>query len=296
MREFHLGIIGGCLTHQPGIPMSQLYHRQLGAMLSERCGLHLKIHVAREFERDAADRLDTLLGQSKLDAVMVHVRHDFTRKARLVVIITEPERVRYVLHPSLFRRNRHDWTAVERQGFPGCRQLAARKRPVVQPAEPAAATAQPSDALRADTLEMTTGATRILGMRVRDLFHWGGWLVGLANWAMRDELQLLANVRSRCAEAGLRLIVMGSSRRPDDRWLDNLCQQLDRRLRKEMSRSAIPYCSLDQINDHTGRRMIKPDGFHFTAEGHRYVAEKLGEVLLPVLLCSQSSRRLPNGG
>jgi lysophospholipase L1-like esterase len=94
---------------------------------------------------------------------------------------------------------------------------------------------------------------------------------------------MLEDLRNRCRELGLPLLVLGPSRRPDDFWLDRLCVKLDKRLRIETWQRGIPYSDLMAISDQQGERMYRPDGFHLTSSGHAYVADQLEQALMPIV-------------
>jgi hypothetical protein len=284
MRDFTLGIIGGCLTHQVGVPKSGLYHQRLKRRLSETVRVNLKVRIARDFEEEPVVRLASLVAENSLDAVMLHVRSAFVGKASLVTIAPTPAEFRYYLHPFLFRPWHSGWAEVQNADFAGCVMLGRRKNPVTTPSTGGEnANSAGSVAERKDWGDTVPGATRIAGVSIRDLFFLGGSLCGLDSWAIRDELRMLQDVRAQCEELELPLFVLGPSRRPDNFWLDRLCKKLDVRLREECSKHALPYCDLMRASDQRGRRMYRADGFHFTEEGHGYCAEQLAGVIEPWL-------------
>lgn len=280
MRDFTLGIIGGCLTHQVGVPKSDLYHQRLKRKLAEDGLANLKVRIAREFEQEHVHRLESLLKEHRLDAVMVHVRSAFVGKASLVVVSATPSEFLYYLHPFLFRPWRSGWAEVQNSGFAGRRTIGRRKNPVARQLRDLQVSGDSSQAAEpTDWADVVPGATRIAGVSIRDLFYLGGALCGLDAWAIRDELRMLDDLRVRCAELGVQLFVMGPSRRPDSFWLDRLCKKLDERLRRACSEWAVPYCDLMRVTDEKGVRMYRPDGFHLTAEGHGYCAERVLSVV-----------------
>ena len=282
MRDFTLGIIGGCLTHQVGVPKSELYHQRLKRKLAEDGLANLKVRIAREFEQEHVDRLESLLNEHRLDAVMVHVRSAFVGKAPLVVVSATPSEFRYYLHPFLFCPWRSGWAEVQNSGFAGCKMISRRKNPVARQLRDLQVSGDSSQAAEpTDWADVVPGATRIAGVSIRDLFHLGGALCGLDAWAIRDELRMLDGLRFRCADLGVPLFVMGPSRRPDSFWLDRLCKKLDERLRKACSEWAVPYCDLMRVTDEKGVRMYRPDGFHLAAEGHGYCAGQVLRLITP---------------
>jgi hypothetical protein len=275
VRDFNLGIIGGCLTHQPGIPKSELYHQRLAKRLEQSKGIRLRVRIARDFRQEHVFRLESLLKEHRLDAVMVHVRSEFCGKAACVVTVHSEGEFRYYLHPFLFRPWRSGWAGVENAGFAGCRLILRRPSPVTQATDRDCK----SDDDQKDWADIVPGALRVGGVRIRDTFYVGGVLTGLDNWAIRDELRMLEDLHTRCKELGLPLLVLGPSRRPDDYWLDRLCVKLDARLRAATKKMSLPYADLMAVNDAKGVRMYRPDGFHMNAGGHSYVADQLARVL-----------------
>jgi len=275
VRDFNLGIIGGCLTHQPGIPKSELYHQRLAKRLEQSKGTRLRVRIARDFRQEHVFRLEGLLKEHRLDAVMVHVRSEFCRKAALIVTIHTGGEFRYFLHPYLFRPWRSGWAALENSGFAGCRLVLRRPSPVGQ-----AATSESSGGEdQEDHADIVPGAVRVGGLAVRDLLYGGGVLAGLDGWAIRDELRMLEDLYVYCRDLGLPLLVLGPSRRPDNHWFDRLCVKLDARLRAATKKMSLPYADLMAVNDAKGVRMYRPDGFHMNAGGHSYVADQLARVL-----------------
>ena len=104
MTEFHLGIIGGCSSHQRDTPLNALYHRQLAEMLAADPGVRLRSRIVRAFDRPYTQRLDQLLAGPPIDAVMVHIRLSMVMQSRLLMTRYEHGRPRLAFNPALFRR------------------------------------------------------------------------------------------------------------------------------------------------------------------------------------------------
>lgn len=290
MRDFTLGIIGGCLTHQVGVPKSELYHQRLKHKLAEDGRANLKVRIARDFEKEHVHRLESLINEHRLDAVMVHVRSAFVGKAPLVVVSATPSEFRYYLHPYLFRPWRTGWAEAQNSDFAGCMLIGRRKNPVARQLQHIRISSDSAEAAEpTDWADILPGATRIAGVSIRDMFYLGGALCGLDGWAIRDELRMLEDLRVRCEQLGLPLFLLGPSRRPDNFWLDRLCKKLDARLRTACSEWGVPYSDLMQVNDDKGERLYRPDGFHLTTTGHSYCVSQLARILEPWLDSDESS-------
>lgn len=74
LREFRLGIIGGCMSHQRRIPLNALYQRKLAVLLEADPGVRLRTYIVRDFESDLRARLDRLLAGPPVDGVLAHIR------------------------------------------------------------------------------------------------------------------------------------------------------------------------------------------------------------------------------
>ena len=242
MRDFTLGIIGGCLTHQGGIAKSELYHYRLAKHLEQSAGVRLRVRIARGFDDiEHKVRLDALVKEHRLDAVLVHVRNYYLGKSALIVKSLTDDEFRYHLHPFLFKPWKTGWAEIAKSNFAGQRVILRRKNTMKS------ATA----ATQAEEVELTEappvvdpGGRSVLGVSLRDLFYAGGILAGLDSWTVRDELRMLQDVRLRCDEFGLPLFVLGPGRRPDDPWLDRMCKKLDKRLCRTLPHWSVPYCGL----------------------------------------------------
>ena len=284
MRDFTLGIIGGCLTHQGGIAKSELYHRRLARHLQESGRARLRVRIARDFHLDYDGRLRGILSEHRLDAALVHTRSVFVRKASFFVTGVNANEYNYYINPFLFRRGRHNWLEEENEKFSHRRAILSRHIDVPQLSAPHEAYQQEGHAVR------------VGGIAIRDLFYIAGSLVGLDAWAVRDELHSLAIVRDLCRELDLPMFVLGPGRRPKNYWQDRICRKLDRCLEHELPSWAIPYCGLPDVCNARGEEVYLPDGWHLSAIGHAYVAERLSKTLSSLLEAQKRGCALSEGG
>ena len=249
--ELRLGIIGGCLSHQPGIALGQLYHRRLATMLYADTGALLRVAIARAWEGSYEERLATLTRRAALDGVLLHLRVTFQRKAGLLAIREVDGKRQYVLHPRLFRR------------APAAAPRIAQ-RDIDQDAE-----------LHGTPL----WGPRIGGFRLFDLNWVAGSLLGLDRWAIADELQMLERCRQLCVAQGIPLIILGPTPVGNSPWRNRLCGLMNRALRQRMPELGLPLTCIESLTDDAGHPLLKPDSIHLTAYGHAYVADRLRESL-----------------
>jgi hypothetical protein len=270
-------VLGGCLTHQGGIAKSELYHYRLAKHLEESAGVRLRVRIARGFDHiEHRARLDELTKEHTLDAVLVHVRNYYLGKSALIVKSVTDDEFRYHLHPFLFKPWKTGWAEIAKRSFAGQRVLLRRRNTMRKKgAAPQAEENAPTEETPADD----PGGRRVFGVSLRDLFYAGGILAGLDNWALRDELRMLQDVRLRCEELGVPLFVLGPGRRPGDYWLDRMCGKLDMRLRRVLGDASVLYCGLPDIENEHGEHVYLNDGWHLSPAGHAYVAKRLAPVV-----------------
>jgi hypothetical protein len=83
VHVLRLGIVGGCLSHQPGIPFSGLYHQLLSRRLRDTYGVKLRPVIDRSFDAPLDQRL-VALAEQQADLVLVHVRSVVTLSSTAV--------------------------------------------------------------------------------------------------------------------------------------------------------------------------------------------------------------------
>jgi hypothetical protein len=74
MKKFNLGIIGRCLSCQPWINPSDLYHRQLKKKLQEKDNIIMKVILASNSQLEPQIRLKNLYKKKQINAVLYSVR------------------------------------------------------------------------------------------------------------------------------------------------------------------------------------------------------------------------------
>jgi hypothetical protein len=279
VRDFNLGIIGGCLTHQPGIPKSELYHRRLKRILAEKGLVNLKIHIVRQFSEDHASRLAALAKEHPLDGVLIHVRNYYLNKSVIITKSVTNEEFRYHLHPFLFKPWETGWAKMLKSNFSGQPVILRRPNTLKDYSQ-----SEESNSYRSVSNVQPRkggtdpGARRFLGFSIRDMFFAAGVLARLDSWAVRDELRMLHEAMGKCRRLGLPLIVLGPARRPSHYWLDRNCRKLDKRLIHDLQKHFVPYCSVPELADAEGNSLYLADEWHFSIHGHRHVAERLGRI------------------
>jgi hypothetical protein len=268
LKEFRLGIIGGCLSHQSDIPHSLLYHRQLDRMLQERQGIRLKVAITRQFDHDYKDRLEALLDEAKVDGVLLHLRVVFTAKSALLVNrLTDGKRY-YRLHPFLFKQHETGWNKrLAEKSTP--QTLFATREPI------------PQSTRDEDPFDRPTPSKKIFGFRLRSLNLGAGTLVGLDDWAIADEMAMFNQFRDACGRCGIPFFILGPTPVTTYSGETRLWHKMNRILNIQLKGMDVPFCLLEQMTDKNGTPILRGDGLHLNEAGHTYVAGQLYETMTP---------------
>lgn len=184
-REFRLGIIGGCLSHQSDIPHSMLFHRQLDRMVQAGEGIRLKVAITRHFDRDYTERFEALVDEANVDGVLLHLRVVFVDKSVLLVNRLFNGKRYYRLHPLLFRKDETGWNNSLTAAPVGLSLFASREPQLIERHDE-------------DPFDRPTPSKKLFGFRLRTLNLLAGALVGLDAWAMADEWLMFERFAKTC--------------------------------------------------------------------------------------------------
>jgi hypothetical protein len=265
LPEFHLGIIGGCMSHQRGTPLNSLYHRQLALLLERDPGVRLRPHIVRYFWLDHVSRLDRLMAESRVDGVMIHLREvTIVAAARAFVTESMGGESHRRLNAAMFRRS-HEFSA-ETSTSSGSPPPGRHSR------EPDAYAG-----LHDDLQDTPLPGRRIAGFRLRNLNYMLGVMAGLGGWAIQHELLRFDDLARACRERGVPLFVLGPTAATYSYWAKRITSQANGRIRRHLSGTGVPYVLIEQTADRAGHSLVRADGFHMTVDGHRFVAERLYE-------------------
>jgi hypothetical protein len=266
LKEFHLGIIGGCLSHQSDIPHSQLYHRQLDRFLQEGQGIRLKVAITRHFDCDYKERLNALLDEVQVDGVLLHLRVVFTAKSALLVNQLNNGKRYYRLHPFLYKQHETGWNkSLIKKSVP--RALFAAREPV------------PASTVDEDPFEHPTPSKKIFGFRLRSLNLVAGTLAGLDDWAIADELDMFTQFKDACRQRDMPFFVLGPTPVTTYSSETRLWLKMNRILNARLKDMDVPFCLLEQMTDGNGTTILRGDGLHLNEAGHTYVAKQLYETM-----------------
>jgi hypothetical protein len=272
LPEFHLAIIGGCMSHQRGTSLNALYHRVLAEMLRDDPGVRLRPHIVRDFGADLRTRLDRLLTGPPVDGVLVHLRAArMVVPVRLTRSVWRNGRFHQGLNPLLFRRGHTSSLSLSQRlsnassGSSGPSGSSGRSKP----RGPDAYGDLP------DLQDQPQPGLRIAGFRVRNLNLAFGTLVGLDRWAIAEELHEFDEFERACRERGLPLFVLGPTPTTYSYWTDRIVRKGNAAIRRRLSGTNVPFALVEQWQDPAGRPLTRADGFHMTLDGHRFVAELL---------------------
>jgi hypothetical protein len=297
-----IGFVGGCITHQPGIPYPQLFHRVLMRWFDERGLSGIRFVVSRDHCDDPSHRVETLLAKNNPGIIIIHrSAHTFFTKPMAIFYANQ----RFVVNPFLFRRSRkrRSWSDYERQGFSSCLGIrvhtpqpeSTRSKTTQIPTSPTAVDPKAKAAEEPDSQNSRKNQDQHYNscprkkhrrVSLRDLPWLAGDVSGLLNWAIEDELEIVSRAHDHCRRAGSKLLVVGPGLRIGYPWVNRQAHQLDASLQEWADkRDELNYVSLlcplaGNRSPHKLSDSDYLDAIHFNTFGHRHLAARLEEPLL----------------
>jgi len=267
MGVVRMGIVGGCLSHQPGIPIKQLYHQQLAGMLTDR-GITLRTLLDRSFDARYSERLADLTDRG-IDLALLHVRPMAVLENSRILVRKEQA------DGNAFRINGRLWggafadPSMRSSHSPSAQRFAKRD----------------GNLRSAQMFEQNPGC---LG-RVNLLL---GFLLGLHKRVVAETLSAIENAADLAARNDIPLLVMGPTPYAGGtvgRWL---CMQMNDALRQ---RSSGRFTFVDVF---TGWQLeyLFPDGLHVTQDGHAHVADRLHSAIEQILEQTTLKQDTPTAG
>lgn len=251
LPTFRLGIIGGCMSHQRGTPLNELYHRRLGTLLESDPGIRLRVRVVRAFEEDLVTRLG-LLDPASVDGVLVHLR-----AAALIAPVPilrrtwRDGRLRLDLNPVLLGR------PVGTGGGIDPDDDAYGNSPDLQDLAPSGAAIGP--------------------FHLRNLNVALGSIAGLDGRARGRLLAQFDAFAAACRARRLPFFVLGPTPTTYSWWTTRIVRLGAEAIRARLAGTDVPYALVERIADGLGRPLTRADGTHLTLAGQRYVGELLYE-------------------
>ena len=263
--EFCLGILDNCSTHQKGIPLSKLYHRQLKKMVYENIGVQLRFAFSREWSLEYSERLQRLLDKTQIDGALLRLPKMQFQKAGIVVHYFEDEVLSSYIHPFLFRRRKFGWKEVQKTKFSNTIGLGKRKipRPIIDP------------------LELPPQGYRIAGFRLRDLNYIIGSLLKLDRWAVEDELKMITRFIHVCQQNNTPVFIIGPTPYPKSFWRNRIGREINTALHATLSYQESPFSYYSNLTDQQGNILTTGDGLHLNLHGHNFLARFLSDRLCP---------------
>ena len=266
MDKFCLGIIGRCLSFQPWINISDLYHRRLREMLEKQDKIVMRVSIAPRSDLLPYERMKILYKKKKLNGVLYHMRN-IGNQPFIDFDIDNFGKRKYFINPYIFK-----WSKEEIK-YKNCDavQIALSIRKKKDDHDLFDIPPQNSDNI---------GQRNFLGIPFRKINLLVAKLCGLQKRAMINEYNYLERVRKLCLELNIPLFVLGSI--PSIEILKTrrkLFKKMQKYTEKKLSKHEIPSYFFQSIYDEKGRSLYKKDQMHLTLEGHSFLAKELYPIM-----------------
>jgi hypothetical protein len=263
MDKFCLAIIGRCLSFQPWIDISDLYHRQLKSKL-EKDDILLKVSIAPRSDLSPYERLKTLYEKKPLDGVLYHMPLIEPNQMLFYSKRDEWGKISYSLHPYFFKRFFAKEKIVYNISDAVHAAIKFRKK-------------NDSHDLFEDPLPPVY-YRKFLGVPLHKLNLKAGKLCGLNRWKAANELSCFEKFRTLCLDLKIPLFVLGpvplvETFKKKDNY--RVFQKTKKNYQRQLLSLKIPSYFLNTLHDERGNLLFKKDGQHLNTFGHTFLANEL---------------------
>lgn len=266
MDKFCLGIIGRCLSCQPWINTSDLYHRQLRDLLEKNNNIIMRVSIASYSELEPYKRMEILYNKKTLDGVLY-----FMRSVLNEPLLNHLGKYRYSLHPNFFKLIFAKKKIVYSEDINVIKN-AFRIRKL-----------KDSHDLYDNPISQSSNIPSqrfIFGISLRQLNFLAGRLLNPMKIA--TELYYFERLRKFCLEKKIPLFVIGPI--TDVKNLINknslsLLKKMEKKFQKKFKKHQILNYYLYSLTDEMGQTLYKKDQQHFSFNGHAFLARQLYPIL-----------------
>lgn len=277
MNEFHLGIIGRCMSLQPFMSLNNIYHRRLRVLLQEKERILLRVSLASHSHLEPRERFQLLFPKKRIDGILYHMRPIVGDQPLIYRKKSPSEKTRYFFNPlffNLFQRNRF-YSYQEGDVFGDC--IKYRKTPnsvdiFDLPPQKEVENKQISYWKKEFRIQRKKWNLRI------------GRLCGLNRIFLDQEWFFFTRLQELCLEQQIPLFVLGPIPNVDmfeDLSKNRLIQYYNKIFSSELTRSGVSHYFLHSPFDDEGCSIFKRDRAHLNERGHAFLAQELYPILLP---------------
>jgi hypothetical protein len=265
---FNLGIIGRCLSCQPWIKISDLYHKKLKEMFLKIDGINFRVSIASHSELEPCERLKILYTKKPLDGILYHMR------------LCMPQ---VVLYSKKDESGKYSYTLNNffKQFLDKDKLRYSMDNDVIQRVIKLKLNRDLHDMF--DLVKDTPLERKFFGIPLHKLNLLAGKLCGINSWVIKNELRYFERLLNYSLELKMPVFVLGPIPEFHNLQIKNLNMQkkMERIFKKKILECDIPNYFLNSLYDENGSILFKKDQEHLSSEGHAFLARELYPILLP---------------
>ena len=252
-QEYTLGIIGGCFPVQEQIKYDELYHTLISNQLMFESGINLKIKISRyDLIKEVDKAFVKIISNGITDLLLFHVRPDpYLINSKVYARFVNKNKIKSSkinLH-KIFGFKEPDLIAVNYQSVNG-----RKKR------------------------------KHIFRKIFRELNYIAGIISGNNSCTVKKFIELIYNLKAKCLNNNIKLIVQGPPSRPRSKMENYLLNKLDKKLRIDFLNSDITYIPCFGEYDEKGNYIFLEDNIHLSSFGHKKIAGILYPAIKNIIL------------
>jgi len=250
MKEINIGIIGGCMTCQTDLKLSQLFYRKLSKELLDKddikCFVSLRYY--NEYFR-IPEKADHLVKNAKPATIILQVRPaPFIMRSELMI---QDYKGRYIINPLVFSHKN-----IER-----IENILGTKDPIV--------------------LNPYKIKGHLKRLTIKKILHRNtslGNIFGLKRKAQKSLDEYIIYLQNLCAKNNIHLIIIGTLNSYSYER-NELLSEMNNSLKKLTESRGINYLDVFSLVNDDKDRYFGTDKFHLNEEGHALVAGLLYEQM-----------------
>lgn len=270
MKNFNLGIIGNCLSCQPWINVSDLYHRQLKIKLLQQDNIHLKVHIAGNSNLEPRKRFEELIRKQTLDGILYVLRSAYPKQ--LIYFhkdLNKKPFITFDFFNYLFFKNKIIYSE-----HPNVIALALKLRKQKDM----------HDIYLEDSQKDNPPKRKFLGIPLNKMNFLVAKYLGLDSLVINNELEYLLKLYRCCLNKKIPLFVLGPI--PDLKKLKDknnflFLKKMQKKLLSKILKMNIPNYFLSTRFSEEGNAFYKKDLAHLSVEGHAFLAKELYPIICP---------------
>jgi len=255
MENLNIGIIGGCMTFQKDIKISQLFHRRFSSLVNENHGIKTYFYLKYYDEFSQIPQLaNELFEKQDINIMIVQIRPEpFFKRAAFII---DNHKGKYIINPTL----------LNNKGLKSIEKILGTKDPVYI------------------NSKKDLSIIKYYSYLPFLMFNYQiGHIFGLTIRSKNGILGAINLVNEKCMERKIPLIVIGILNSLN-KHSDKVAGKLNTDAKKAFIKSNLHYIDIYSTINKDLKKYFSEDKYHLSYEGHLLISDMLYDTFRTNLL------------